>query len=312
MRAEIRAEDLVERLALEAWAQRVAMGISSPSDDAESVAIVGISSMRALGLRMSGDWDTNVAMQTAKQAACWALRTSRPEVVGVADDVAALVGGMVVGDPPPAPPALLADAFLVRTRCSADLVPGVRAVWGYSHPDGTWVVGVIGSAGFFTENVQVRWSATTFESCFESTRPDASQRGHVLPAFRWVVALGLLLDARGTPIESIDTTKTQAIIRSRQAKRLAGMRYRAIRVSKAGTHALRQDREHDTQQTNAVDGLVRRSVQVRSFLRRQACGPGLAERRWVFVREHTSSRWVSGDPAPLLTTVRAVEGSGVD
>jgi hypothetical protein len=306
MQVEIRHEELVERLALESWAQRIAAGITSPSDDAESVAVVGISSMRALGFRMSGDWDKNLAMQTAKQTACWALRTSRPEVVGVADDVAALVDGMVVGDPPPAPPALLADAFLVRTRCSGDLVPGVRAVWGYGHPDGSWVVGVIGSAGFFAENVRVRWSAPSFDACFESTRPDASHRDHVLPAFRWVVALGLLLDARGTPIESVDTTKTQAIIRPRQARRLAGMRYRTIRVSKAGAHALRQSPGRDTEQTS-VDGLVRRSVQVRSFLRRQACGPGLTERRWVFIREHASSRWVSGEAAPLLTTVRAVD-----
>lgn len=281
-------DQLVEHLALEAWAQRVALGIGRPETvlaQSEALERVGAAVHRNIPRQVRPVAD-DVWPWTSKVAA-WAIAATRPEITSITEHVAGIVAGMRVESPPDQAPALLSGAFFVRSRCGADLSPGVRAIWGYEWAD-AWYVNVASHREIFAHRVHLDWNAETFEAAFADAPPHPDHpesginwkyRDRVLPAFKWVVALGMLLDARGAPIESQDTTRTQALLRPREAKRAAGMRYRTVRVSKAGVHAIQRAAAVAGEAPDR-EGLIRRDVIVRGFLRRQACGPGMSERRW--------------------------------
>lgn len=308
-------DQLVEHLALEAWAQRVALGIGRPETalaQSEALERVGSAVHRDLPHQMLSV--VNDLRPWISKVAAWAIAVVRPEIVCITDHVAGIVAGMRVESPPDRAPSLLSGPFFVRSRCGADLSPGVRAIWGYEWAGG-WYVNVANQREILAHRVRLDWSADTFDAAFADTsaHPDHPESGinwkyrdRVLPAFKWVVALGMLLDARGAPIESQDTTRTQALLRPREAKRGAGMRYRTVRVSKAGVHAIQRAAAAAGEAPDR-EGLIRRDVIVRGFLRRQACGPGMSERRWVYIEQHVGSRWVRDDETPRRTTVRAVE-----
>lgn len=304
-------EAQIEDLILTSWAHRRRLKLTPGNLREQGLAMDTIGSAVVAETGLAPTWAPVIA-----KCVGYALGASRPEVTCVTEHVAGIVAGMRVEAPPERAPRLMSgDSFFVRTRCAADLLPGVRAVWGYRWLN-AWYVNIVDTRGeVFSHRGQVRWDAPSFDGAFEDAG-DAPHtiapgtawlyRDRILPAFRWVVALGMLLDARGAPIEVTDSTRTLAVLRPKDAKRAAGMTYRTVRVSSAGVHAVRR-----AQAGGAVDreGLTKREVIVRGFLRNQACGPGMAQRRLVYIDSFMSSRWARDEPRPQRTTVRRAESA---
>lgn len=319
-------EGMVEQCFLEAWSARRA-DPAEGSDVVEEFHAQGAELARRMGVEHESPYHPIMV-----KACGWAIAARRPEVVSICPGVAELAREIECHGPPERAPALLADgAVFVRTKSTEPLIGSVRAVAMY-RVGGAWYVHTFegSTEGYetFCYRFALEWGAPTLNDAVAERRydgpdipndqvrnlPGEKARARLLPVIRWVLALGALLDAKGAPLVTQDGAAAERILRPKRYKAAQGVRYRTINLSRAGVRPIVHTPSGDGQ-PHAREGLVRREVDVRPFLRRQACGPRQSERRWVYVESFRSARWSrDGEPPLLKSSIRrareAVGASG--
>jgi hypothetical protein len=274
------------------------------------------------------------------KAAGWALAADRPEVTAIEDGVAELVDSVKVeGCPEVAPAFFRGGAVFVRTKTGRPLYGEVLAIVVYRALEAWYATTYEVKDGNRLHcngyRFQLEWGRPSMEAAVveapfmgdwiadDGTKwreadpadrkkllPSPAEREAILPALRWVLALGALLEARGTPLEHADAGAAERIIRRKRYQTAPGVSYRTVRVSQAGVRAMVPGGPASTSEEPGApagerEGLSKRPVRVASFLRRQACGPKMSERRWVYVREHVATRWARDELEAVKTTVVA-------
>src|SRR5690606_13988928 len=123
-----------------------------------------------------------------------------------------------------------------------------------------------------------------------------TQRAWAEQAAEWIITLGALLDAEGTPMEVNDWTE-KGRRKSGSGRRPEKSGWIVRRVSLSSAHASRLvSRTEGEAGTKPVEGLTPTETWVRGHLRRQPYGPGRTQRKWVYIAEYEARRWVSARP----------------
>lgn len=261
----------------------------------------------------------------SSKACGWALTAKRPQIMSINPGVAAIATALVVEEPPEEMPSLLRDSILIRTKASEALYADIRAIAVYRALGAFYCTVFRTVNGWTIDSLRcdIDLTAPTLDAAVRENDeveptltplgPSRADRDVITAALRWVFALGALMDAQGTPLEDVDALPAERLIRPKRAKAMSGISYRTVRLSKQGQHALHRitSAEHVTRDPTPPDspeyliagmeGWELREVIVRPFLRRQAYGPKMSLRRWVYVDAFASKRWAKAD-APLLKT----------
>jgi len=125
-----------------------------------------------------------------------------------------------------------------------------------------------------------------------------AQRAWAEQAAEWIITLGALLDAEGTPLEAEDW--------SDKGKRKPGgdkrrdsrddWIVRRVTLSEEGRTRVASRTQTPTEAPSPRENLASVETWVRGYLRRQPHGPGRSLRKWVYITEHQARRWVSTRP----------------
>lgn len=170
----------------------------------------------------------------------------------------------------------------------------------YPLDGGYWLVGLGYPDGARVAQWRPRWGAALPEGSDDVSFWGGDREEHdtwAAEAIRFVVVLGLLLDAAQTPLATTEEGP-------RLAGQSKGVSYPARpwsvrRIYLEGVAAKR--RSAGAPEGSSVDGREAAEVRVRGHLKRQPHGPGNSLRRWVYVDGYEARRWVA--PRPLKVVV---------
>lgn len=229
-----------------------------------------------------------------------------PEIVQVRPGAAHLVDATDLHSLPGEPPRLLRRAGIVEVarpeageRLTGDLVgigwapagPGriLLVVW-----TGADIGALLWQPGWGEEELEL---GSTSERLIAPSETDAflSLSGE---ATRFLVALGLLLDAQGAPLRE-ERERHREPRAARKAGVAPGWRVRHLYL--ADRPSQRAEAHGGAAGGPPGPGSELRTVDVRGHLRWQPYGPGRTERRLVWIESFESRRWVR--PGPRRTVV---------
>ena len=230
----------------------------------------------------------------------------RLEVMDVRPGAAATVHATDLHALPGEPPTLLRrPAFIIEVRRpdKGEALFGQTACLGGYHRDGTWFLVGLDLDGNAT---MARWTPRWTERELAEGVPAetdsplvsdvSAHREWAMQAARFLVVLGLLLDAEGAPLrEERETTEAPKL---RGAPHPAG--------GWTTRHLYLDDRRSSSGGSGAgepadLSDRADAEVPVRGHLKRQPHGPGLALRKWIWVAGYEARRWVG--PRPRMTVV---------
>jgi hypothetical protein len=208
---------------------------------------------------------------------------------------------------PDEPPELLRRAWIVQTRDPATEhlfgdtaalagyeLEGTRYLIGLGYPDGCrvarwrpeWRGGEIGAG-------VVREDSGGLVDDVEDHEEWARE------AARFIVVLGLLLDAEGSPLEHGD-----------EGPALAGTRHgkpRPARPWAVRRIYLQHERIEGTSRAAGsdsadIDDRIASEVRVTGHLKRQPYGPDRALRKWLYVQSYEARRWFTARPTKVVVS----------
>ena len=214
---------------------------------------------------------------------------------------------------PDEPPSLLRRPFLMQVRdhaaealCASPFDGSHTVGIGGYELDGTWyLVGLSYPDGCVVARWRPQWGGGDLEAGV--VREDAGNLvadidGHEdwgRAAARFVVVLGMLLDASSTPLRTRDAGPQVA--RRRRGESQPARPWATRRVYLEGIPKGGGGGESDPSGI-APEGRSAEEVPVRGHLKRQPHGPGGKERKWIYVAEHSARRWVAARPVRVVVS----------
>lgn len=248
----------------------------------------------------------NAAMEEPAWVNIAALALSMPRLIvhRLTADAAQQVRSTELRALPGEPPRLLRGAWIVESRRPERhaLFGQTVSLGGYWLDNHLYLIGLDYPDGVRVERVSPRWEESDLgaeerESPFVDD--PLSQRAWAEQAAEWIITLGALLDAEGTPMEVEDWTE-KGRRKSGSGRRSQDDGWMVRRVSLSSAHAGRLvSRTQDGHAIKSLDGLTPVETIVRGHLKRQPYGPGRSERKWIYVEEYEAKRWVSRRPVRI-------------
>lgn len=249
----------------------------------------------------------NLAVHALLATDTFVVHTVRPAA-------ASLVVATDLRSVPTEPPRLMREPWLVEGHKGQSLVADISAVGGYGLDDLTYLFVRHGPRGEYfdvagsrfhwgPENADPRkWSVLTNAGDIDpSLRADWAKTADTAAAFALV--LGLLLDAKGSPLKAEEDAvggghQTRA---QRQAEK-DHWRVRHVRLAQEEKRS--GPAIFSGPIAPAVPGfsstLVPKDVPVSGHLRRFRVGAGRAKVDWRYVREYSATRWYSTQPQKVV------------
>jgi hypothetical protein len=228
----------------------------------------------------------------------------RLTVHSVRPGAAGLVHATDLHSLPGEPPRLLRRAWLLEVRrpeAGERLFGETVSLGGYDLDGRTYLVGLDYPDGVHVAGWRPAWGERDLEVALphgESSPLIEDVDAHhewAREAARFAVVLGLLLDAEGAPLRREDDRRDTA---GKPAARGPG---------RPGEYVVRHLYLDDSPANRAggsggvsVPGTLAAQVVVRGHLKRQPCGPGGRERRWIWVGGYEARRWVAPRPARVV------------
>ncbi|MCC6130060.1 MAG: hypothetical protein IT186_09030 [Acidobacteria bacterium] len=203
-------------------------------------------------------------------------------------------------------PGLLRHAWILETKRPERerLFGQVASLAGYAIGEHVFLVGLGYPDGFFMARWTPAWGERDLEIPEDESPLIEDRDGHrefAREAARFAVVLGLLLEARGTPLtlarEASGRIEGVAIGPRRP---VADWLIRRISISEEYQRAsqLRASRGPAA----GRDGLLETDVPVRGHVKRQRYGPGRSEVRWIYVDGYEARRWIAPKPLRVLVS----------
>lgn len=238
--------------------------------------------------------------------AALALAMDRLTVHRISTGAARLVHETDLHTLPGAPPRLLRSGAIITVRD-----PERETLFGDTVELGVYPVSdtihIIGLQYPDGAN-HVSWSPTWQEQDLQAGMPPpddspliADREGHTewtQQAIRFLLILGIHLDAEGSPMETRDEPVRR---RSRGRPRRGQTEWvtRRVYLGKASRAYARGD---SSTGEDGTEGRIEATVTVRGHLKRQPYGPNRSLRRWVYVESYEARRWIA--PRPLRIDIR--------
>lgn len=256
--------------------------------------------------------DRVIGLPPLVNIAALALSVDRLVVHEIRPQAVRLIDATDLHSLPDEPPRLMRGAWVVEVRePGREVLFGDIASLGGYELDGIWyLVGLGYPDGCTIARMRPAWRggdlAAGVEPEFETSLLEGMDPGEHAEwgraAARFVIVLGLLLDASGTPIRTRDEGPALA---GRSKGRSHPARPWAVRrvwidgapqgTSVAGIGA---------GEGEAQEGRLAVESEVRGHLKRQPFGPGGKERRWIYVAGYEARRWVAPRPTKVVVGAR--------
>jgi hypothetical protein len=202
---------------------------------------------------------------------------------------------------PGEPPRLLRRPFIIeaaRPDRGETLFGKTVSLAGYEMERGYWLFGDDNDGAGRRLEWSPVWSAQDLEAGVElNTLGLFGDFGGSFfewgrEAVRFLLVFALLLESDGAPVRKQD--ERDAIGESRSSK---GQKPRGglwiTRNTYLDTSNERAERDTYGDETGSGSGLILSAVTVRGHLRRQRCGPGNREVKWIYITSHESRRWIA-------------------
>ncbi len=235
-----------------------------------------------------------------------ALSMDRLTVHHVTQDAIQRIADTDLHSLPDEPPQLLRRACLIEARkpgkqhlfgntcCSLGCyeLDGAYYLLGFDFPDGAWLAQWKPQWGGGDIDVPVDHSPLidNVESHHRSAKAAA----------RFLLVLGLLLDATGSPVTR---SKPLPLVtgRRRGRRKQGGSEWSVRRISLSG--ATRGSASSTSEDGEPIpDNYMPIDTMVSGHLKRQPYGPGREKRRWVYVASYGARRWISLKPLRVVVS----------
>lgn len=256
---------------------------------------------------------TVAAQPSLINLAALTLSMDRLVVYRLTADAAEQVRSTELRSMPGRPPRLLRRPFIIESRRPErfSLFGETASLAGYELGGRLFLIGFEYPDGVHVEPVRISWEerdieATTVASPYVET-DIREHRAWAERAAEWIVTLGALLEAEGTPIlaedwgGAEDQQRRHGSPRGRGHGNEAGWLIRRVSLTPQAAHRV-QSRVGEESAGPAEDvglqreGLVLGETWVRGHLRRQPYGPGRELRKWVYIEGYEARRWMSARP----------------
>lgn len=258
-------------------------------------------------------WGRTVTEQPSLvNVAALALSTRERLVVHeVRGSVVQLVGATDLHALPGRPPRLLRRPFILEASRpdKGGLVEGTGSLGGYEIDGAIYLIGLGYPDGVRVASWRPRWGEADLEAGVQrdaSPLIDDVDAHHEWSreAARLLVVLGLLLDAEGAPLRT-DDERHEAAPRGRPSagKPAPAWTTRRVFVDEQKTHGRWGDGGGDAS-AEGMEGRLPEEVAVKGHLKRQVCGPGGTDRKWIYVESYEARRWVAPRPARVVVGAR--------
>jgi len=188
-------------------------------------------------------------------------------------------------------PIFLKNPFLIESRQGEYLFDNVDAIGGYFDNDDDLILLTYTKNGTFLSKSNnlfkgIRLDKINFIPRQGSIIPPNNENPNVLP---FIMVLALMLEAEKTPIR-IDNGTKKSKKRNKQKtdqKNLSDWVEHRIYIDANISH-----KKSETIAAMNKDDKEKKEVQIKCFLRHQAYGPEHSLRKWIYVEDHQSTRWV--------------------
>jgi hypothetical protein len=233
-----------------------------------------------------------LAMATLERLTVHEVRLPVPDTVAATD----------LHSLPDQPPRLLRRPCIVEVRTPGpELLFGDTASLGCYELDGArYLVGLQYPDGALVAQWKPRWSGGELDQGV--TREPAEQpllegiavdehHAWACDAARFLVVLGLLLDAEATPLTT--TEDAPATDRRKRRKKKGTASAKPWAVTRVYLQSRPKGSGGAAGDGSGVDGKTAAQVEVRGHLKRQPHGPGGSLRKWVYVAAYEARRWVA-------------------
>ncbi len=229
--------------------------------------------------------------------AALALSMERLVVHEVSGGVVKLVHAADLRSIPDEPPKLMQHSWLIESAdLDAPLWGNTVCFGGYRIDDAYFLVGFLNPDGAVVAKWVPEWGSgdQDIEMPVDSSPLIDNIEGHrewAYNAARFVLILGLLLEAYATPVE-VKESQPGRHKRSKQAKRARSWSVQRIVLNKLPTCFSHSEAENRARSHSVADRQPQRTI-VRGHLRRVRYGPHLSQARWQWIEGYEARRWVA-------------------
>ena len=205
---------------------------------------------------------------------------------------------------PDGPPVLLRGPWICEVRDSdrETLFGDTMALGGYQHGERICLIGLGADGGARVGWWTPRWAGGDIEDGAEHATL-VELDGHyewTAASARFAVVFGLLLDSAHTPLRWTD--EGPRLARRAKGERREARPWAVRRVYVDGGEEGRQRADGRSAPEDALMGRVATERPVSGHLKRQPCGPGGCERRWIYVAGYAARRWLAPQARVIVGT----------
>jgi hypothetical protein len=245
------------------------------------------------------------------------LLPERPVRHEVRPSAAALISDTELRSLPSAPPTLLRTPGIaeVRRPASEFLCGDVAGMGWYTWEDELYVVLYRPPRGVMVFSLQPQWWQDSLDDIaaaeernrvgLQQITPEAFARygSSAMDAFRWLVTFGLLLDAERQPLDIRDEAH-EGRRKAKKARQARSGPWVVRRYVYLDGSARSPGPGEGGSSSRGTEGLVPVTSRVRGHLKRQRCGPGNAETKWVYVADYEARRYIADHPHDLVIATK--------
>lgn len=204
-------------------------------------------------------------------------------------------------------PGLLRHAWILETKRPERerLFGQVASLAAYAIGEHVFLVGLGYPDGFFMARWTPAWGERDLEIPEDESPLIEDRDGHrefAREAARFAVILGLLLEARGTPLslarEATERIEGPAVTGPRRP----GAEWLIRRISISEEYQRASQVRASRGVAAGRSGLLETEVPVRGHVKRQRYGPGRSEVRWIYVDGYEARRWIAPKPLRVLVS----------
>jgi hypothetical protein len=202
---------------------------------------------------------------------------------------------------PGEPPRLLRTAWIVESRRpdKEPLFGETFSLAGYPMPNGIFLIGLYYPDGVAVSRWTPQWEETELEAGVQRDFSPhiADVEAHyewTREAARFALVLSLLLDAERTPLRLRDQLPRRRLGGAKTSVSVSG--WIVCRVGLAQTATSPSTDAPGAMARQVSEDLKPEVVPVAGHIKRQAYGPGLTKRKWIYVNSYEARRWISPRP----------------
>jgi len=187
-------------------------------------------------------------------------------------------------------PAFLENPFFIEAKPGKVLFDNIDAIGGFIDENDEFYLVIWSDEGtHFTKTKTpfkgIRLDQIDYVQHPNSFPPPAGQNKNVFP---FITILALMLEAEKTPIEidhGTKKTRKRNQIQNKQKDQPDWIEKRIFIDAKFTLTAAKDTVPMDK------TGMEKKEVHIQGFLRHQAHGPGHSLRKWIYIEDHSSTRW---------------------